>query len=214
MRLDTNLEAAEPFLMKPTADGHGLKRLPSNIGNDDIYFYQATSYKNLASIKTSGLDPNYGGKGGSGAVVGGNDGNAFNVGSSGKVHGTSSSATVSFYALMKDSPATYIKAFGNIGDLENKPEPTKLADFAIILRFSRKICNWIRDPDDPRNAFCTKDMIPASRIEGLTTEGWVKILDLTELDKALTDPAQSNESPSSFASPSTMRSFKGSPSFQ
>lgn len=186
MRLDTDLTSAEPFLMKPTADGKGLKRLPSNIGNDDTYLYQATSYKNLASIRASGLDPNYGGKGGAGAVIGGEIGNHFNVNSGGKVHGTSSSATAGFYALMKDSPAAFVKAFANFGDLKNKSEPSRLAEFAIILRFSRKSGKWIRDPDDPRNAFCTTDSIPPSQIEGLTTEGWVKIQNLTELDKALT----------------------------
>jgi hypothetical protein len=185
MGLDTNLKPAEPFLMKPTADGRGLKPLPSDIKDDKDFLYQATSYRNLAGIRTGGLDPDHGGKGGSGSVVGGTSGERFNNRSSGMVHGTSSSRTASSYALMKDSPGTYVSAFRNIGDLKNKPEPTELADFAIILRFPRAGRNWAVDPDDRRNAFRTTEKIPASCIEGLTTEGWVKIADLTELDKAL-----------------------------
>jgi len=184
MALNTNMAPAQPFLVKPAADG-SLEALPGEIVNDTKYLYQATSYKNLASIKTGGLDPSYGGKGGSGAVVGGADGAHFNHNSQGKVHGTSASTTANFYALMKDSPATFVRAFGSIGDLDSRPEPTKLADFAIILRFRKDNYEWEVDPDDPRNAFCTRNKIPPFAIEGLTTEGWVKIMNLTGLDRAL-----------------------------
>jgi len=185
MGLDTNLQPAQPFLMKPLADGKGLAPLPSDIANDGTWLYQATSFKNLASIRVGGLDPDYGGKGGSGAIVGGQQGAHFNSRSAGKVHGTSASTTANFYALMKDSPATFVRAFFNIGDLEKKAEPSLMGDFAIILRFPRTGFTWFTDPDDPRNAFCTRDTIPPWCIEGLTTEGWVKISRLTELDKAL-----------------------------
>ena len=185
MSLDTDLIPAKPFLIKPDANSNGIQQPPSEIKDDPTFLYHATNYRHLPSIKTNGLDPNYGGKGGAGAQVGGASGARFNTRSANKVHGTSASSTANFYALMKDEPTLFVKAYGNIGDLNKRTNPENLGDFAIILRFRRDVARWQADPDDSRNAYRTGDKIHPWCIEGLTTEGWKKINFLTELDKAL-----------------------------
>lgn len=187
MSLETDLTPAKPFLIKPDVSGAQAKieQPAEEIKDDAKYFYHATNYKNLQSIKVNGLDPNFGGKGGAGDQVGGADGKHFNTRSGGKVHGTAASSTANFYAVMRDEPTLFVKAYRNIGSLDEKQDPQNLGDFAVILRFRRDIGTWEKDPDDPRNAWRTSDKIQPWCIEALTTEGWKKINHLNALDKAL-----------------------------
>jgi hypothetical protein len=189
--LETDLTAARPFLIKPDVSGNNIEANAHAIEDDPDHFYHVTNFRNLQKIKTDGLDPNQGGRGGAGAAVGGEQGKGFNRASEGRVHGTSSSETAHFYALMKDDPSRFVRKFGRIGNLKRRSErnraPQDLGDLALVLRVSRKNprVRWEKDPYDPCNAYRTRDAIPSSVIEGLTTEGWNKIVDLTELDKAL-----------------------------
>ncbi|WP_108258136.1 hypothetical protein [Mangrovicoccus ximenensis] len=77
-----------------------------------------------------------------------------------------------------------MRVCGTIGDLHNRAYPQALGDFATILRFPRIGFTWDRDPDAPRSAFRNKDTIPPQRLEGRTTEGWVKIIRLAGLGRA------------------------------
>jgi len=157
--------------------------------NDPRFLYQATSYRNLQSIRTNGLDPGHGGNGGAGAQLGA-AGTDFVITSQGYIHGTSASSTANFYSLMRDDPPLFGNIHTDIGNPANRLAPHLLADMAIILRFSKKETfdlgvDWERDPHDPRNAFRTRNAIGPDYIEGLTTEGWVKIRFLINLDSAL-----------------------------
>lgn len=166
--LGTDTEPAQPFL----ANKEGAPIHPNNIST--YYYYHACNYEALRGIKETGLDPGHGGRGGAGDVLvqQGNmqGGGHFNARSVGVVHGTTATHTAVFYALLKDQK--------DIG----------FRKMSLILRFPKNIVparNVAVDPDDPRSAFRISISVAASHIDALTTEGWVPISDLTELDAVL-----------------------------
>ena len=159
--LGTDTDAAAPFL----ADDQGNVLHPNAIS--PLYFYHACNYEALRGIRRTGLDPSHGGQGGAGDVLGGANGHYFNARSVGVVHGTTASHTAVFYALLKDQKDI---GFGKM---------------SLILRFLRNTVppgDVAVDPDDNRNAFRISRRVAPANIEALTTEGWVPISDLTELD--------------------------------
>jgi hypothetical protein len=58
----------------------------------------------------------------------------------------------------------------------------------VILRFSHNVVparSVQEDPDDPRHAYRIYSRIDPFHIEALTTEGWVSIRSLVDLEAAL-----------------------------
>lgn len=187
-KLNTNIESARPFITRVVGKGISLKQLPSHLDDDDdeSWLYQATSFRNLATIKTQGLDPARGGQGGAGQLVGSQ---AFIGESSGWVHAAFYPSAAATYALMRESPETYAQLYPHAaGALKGCVDPNEreLNDLAIILRFPQRFSDgWEKDPSHPDDAVRSRKKILPIDIEGLTTEGWVKITDLIGLDQAL-----------------------------
>lgn len=179
--LATDLGDAKPFLVN-SATG---KPMQAEFINNRFY-YHATNFGNLKSIKVSGLDPNFGGHGGASDQV---KSPQFKARSAGKVHASTSTHTATFYGLLHDEPSLFVKAYGaGLFPGGIPADPKHLKKMTVILRFS-KACvrpsNVEKDPDDPRNAWRIYSRISPLHIEALTTEGWVPILKLVELDAAL-----------------------------
>lgn len=178
----TNLAPAKPFLVNKKT---GLPLHQKLQINDHNYYYHATNYNNLSGIQRSGMDPGRGGKGGAGQRV---KSDHFVNTSKNFVHATSCTKTAGSYGLLHDEPALFVKAYGS--ELFRRgipPNPGKLGEFTVIIRFAKIIPNvtWEKDIYDPRDAYRTRNKIPLQYIEALTTEGWVKVGKLTELNEAL-----------------------------
>jgi hypothetical protein len=179
--LGTDLGDAQPFLVNSAS---GLPAQAEIVSH--LYYYHATNYTNLRSIKRAGLDPNFGGRGGASDQV---KSAQFKKRSAGKVHATTSTHTASFYGLLHDEPSLFVRAYG--GGLFPRgipPDPADLGKMTIILRFPQNSVPRRavqKDPDDPRNAWRIYSRVSPIHIEALTTEGWVPIAKLVELDAAL-----------------------------
>lgn len=179
--LGTRLDAAQLFLVD-SASGKPLRQEYV----DPHYYYHATNYDNLRSIKQFGLDPNFGGRGGASDRV---KDQRFKQRSAGKVHAATSTHTASFYGLLHDEPSLFVKAYGGGLFRQGVPkDPVRLGKMTVILRFSRNVVpakSVEVDPDDPRHAYRIYSRISPFHIEALTTEGWVSIGSLVDLDAAL-----------------------------
>ncbi|MEO6276859.1 hypothetical protein [Roseateles sp.] len=221
-KLATNLKPARPFLMRKLVDGSSLVPLPasaaanasssssssahsysdsdSDSDDEDCWFYHSTSHTNLVSIQTTGLLPQFGGRGGSGTIVGGATGDAYNKASEKVVHGTPDKPTAKKYALLRESPADFIKIYGDVGKLRDRPEPSEIGELAIVLRFRKSHgLKWEQDPSETMGGKTTS-AIPRTAIEALTTEGWVKLEALSGLAEALQGEPDGSASSSSSSS--------------
>jgi hypothetical protein len=177
--------AAQPFLLDKRTSQLLIQENSEEIAGNN-YFFHATSFDNLVTIRQVGLDPDQGGKNGAGALVG----NPWFVArSQNKVHATTSRATVMFYeylhtgraenAVGQDRP--YVQA-------SSTPSGPRMGALGVVLRFPKYAVMGLEvtpDPDDPRSAFRIFGKVRPWVLEVLTTEGWVPIRALTELRVAI-----------------------------
>jgi len=180
--LGTDLDAAIPFLVSTHT---GKTIAPNQIS--PTYFYHATNYNNLRKIQINGLDPRRGGRGGASDQV---NSARFKKRSAGKVHASGATHTAACYSLLHDEPPLFVKAYGKGLFKGGKvpKRPNELGKMGVILRFPKRVIPSAElepDPDDPRDAYRIYCRIRPSRIQVLTTEGWVAIGHLKELDLAL-----------------------------
>jgi hypothetical protein len=185
----TTVAEAQPFLYTlQQGPGAQLAALPMQANLvDPRYYYHATKYGNLPMIKANGLDPSCGGQRGASEAV---HIQHFIDGSRDKVHASTCTNTSTFYAAVHDKKASFLVQGGGV----IPRNPVFLKDLGVILRFSRNLVSpedLENDPDDPdrpgaiRGAWRIYSRISPLFIEALTTEGWVPIRDLVELDAAL-----------------------------
>lgn len=148
---------------------------------DSKYCYHVTTFKNIPSMISNGLDSNFGGKGGLGEQIGHKE---FSEKSKGYIHGTSNTACVGTYIDIYEFGVTdyeLVKMF----NIKFKT-PSKFSDMALVLRFPKDIkgIDWRIDPDD-RRAIKSKAVIKPENLQALTIEGWVNIRTLVEVQKII-----------------------------
>lgn len=179
--LSSRDEAVAPFLR----DEKGTAKFPEksvtgkNPRTTGVYLYHVTTFKNLLTIKTGGLDPNYGGsgKGVSDLADTSELVESSLKGSKGFIHGATKSLVVNFYAEKFDKKADE-PGYGN----------RKLDPFAVVLRFPADAVerlSWENDTEDRRGNYKTAKPIPPEKIEFLDVDGWQPVKSITELSAAL-----------------------------
>ncbi|HCL5073891.1 TPA: hypothetical protein N2F43_003201 [Salmonella enterica] len=146
------------------------------------YLYHSTTYKNLITIISNGLDPNRGGSEvGASVLAEGELKDESIKGSQNHVHGATRSEVALHYANKFDAK-------------ENKNETREGAGFAVVLRFLvGDKNNWTEDTEDHRGNYKTEELIPPKNIEFLDVEsGWqplssidINILKALETEKSL-----------------------------
>ncbi len=140
-----------------------------NPNGNEIKMYHMTSWKNLQSIRKTGLDPKLGGKpGGSVSIT---ENKALKAESErttlGKIAAATSNEVTAPYIHQKVAWAELV---------EGAPS----ANYEVLLRFSCVVGRpWAEDPVH-HGAWHTKKLIPAAKIECLYDEGWMPILDINE----------------------------------
>ncbi len=140
------------------------------------YLFHATTYKNLITILSKGLDPNKGGTDvGASALAEGKLKDDSLKGSKGFVHGASQSEVALHYANKFDKK-------------EKEKEAKEIAGFSVMLRFKTGgKQGWTEDTEDSRGNYKTQNVITPDKIEYLEAgSGWqpltnIKLADLKDL---------------------------------
>lgn len=179
--LHTNLEPARLFCKPALTDTLKQWLIPG------AHFFHVTVFKHIPSLMKQGLDPAYGGIEGAGARTNLED---FCILSKGLVHA----------ATHASGTQTYIKLY-ELGSFKSGwyaiyGPCTTLAEAPLVLRFPKRLEGvvWSPDEDDP-NGVKTPGRIKPEYIEALTTEGWVPLFDLIEVENAIqTAPAPAPDS--------------------
>lgn len=146
------------------------------------YLYHSTTYRNLITILSKGLDPNRGGSEiGASALAEGKLKDDSLKGSQGYVHGATQSEVALHYANKFDSK-------------ERQKATCEGAGFSVVLRFVvGDSAAWTEDTEDKRGNYKTRNIIQPSDIEFLEVEsGWKplasidqNVLKALETEKAL-----------------------------
>lgn len=181
--LETNLKPAREFI-SPSYLNWAKECVIS-----PSHYYHVTTYKHIPSIITTGLDPAYGGKGGSSEKVGFED--FMNI-SKGNIHLSCYTSNVKKYINLYDKSSDFNKKHDfnpQKADFDFNTTyhaPTTLGESAVVLRVPKKIegIEWDEDYDDKEGVTSSKAIEP-EHIEALTTQGWIPVSDLVEIRKAL-----------------------------
>jgi len=146
------------------------------------YLFHSTTYKNLITILSKGLDPDKGGSEiGASALAEGKLRDDSIKGSENYVHGASQSEVALHYASKFDAK-------------EKQEETREGAGFSVVLRFLvGGKDNWTEDTEDSRGNYKTQKVIPSEQIEFLEAgSGWqpltsidLSVLKALETEKSL-----------------------------
>lgn len=194
-----NREAVAPFLGKAEPlfryfggfRGQAMNR-DALSDEDKKYFYHATTLENLASILSTGLDPDRGGIGGAGTRINGEEDyqepqedtaqnleqHGFNQRSHGYVHASELPEVVVPYAYEYDYMTDEGRGIDNIPViLRFKKDVLKPAHFlpafmSSIWHFNLSPLRGYESDPDHRGAIRTKTKVDWDQIEILTEEGW------------------------------------------
>lgn len=187
-------EAIKPFLHKRDSSqesgysrlypGKKQDRFPDSAKNplspdarhQEGYMYHMTSYKNLALIRSTGLDPRCGGKPGGACFLAEGEMKTGSIQhSQNSIATTNRPFTISIYMKQRWNRATVSGDFGPIDE------------FSVILKFQNEYeaGAWEKDPQDKQAWLLKGTNVPPEKIQCLTTEGWVPLTSLIDIEKVL-----------------------------
>jgi hypothetical protein len=165
-----------------------IAKNPGQTSSVGKYVFHSTSYQNLPSILSNGIDP----------AKGGGPGGSCELCEEGQLKQTSIENSKNKIAVAVDrlTMGTYIN---QREDFASKPEQGDSArHFSVLLRFKvqerhqgfknpKKTISstWSKDPDDKRAWHLSNTPVLPSEIEFLSHDGWHPLVDIKNLDQML-----------------------------